>query len=103
MCYINLLIKKNKYTLIFFVLATSFLTTQVTAKFTSVEGYDDGLLSNNANWGGQYFYINTASEKVSTQSNTADAFLGQAQSILLDETITFEVDRRYGGILLHSL
>ena len=32
---------KNRYTLIFFALITSFLTAQVTANFTSeVEGYD---------------------------------------------------------------
>ena len=90
---------KNRYTLIFFALITSFLTAQVTAKFTSGEGYDDGLLSNNANWGGQYFYISTANEKVSTQSNTADAFWGQSQSILEGETITFEVDMKFGGDL----
>ena len=41
---------KNFYTLIFLTIATSFLTAQTTANFSTVEGYADGLLSNNTNW-----------------------------------------------------
>ncbi|MDG1320958.1 MAG: hypothetical protein P8P28_02895, partial [Polaribacter sp.] len=90
---------KNFYTLIFFTIATSFLTAQTTANFSTAEGYADGLLSNNTNWGGQFIYVNTTNESVSTQSNTADAFWGQSQSITEGETITFEVDMKFGGDL----
>ncbi|MEZ7945929.1 MAG: hypothetical protein QMB73_07715, partial [Flavobacteriaceae bacterium] len=53
----------------------------------------------NTNWGGQYFYVNTTNESVATQSNGADAFWGQSQSISEGETITFEVDMSFGGDL----
>jgi len=44
---------KNRYTLIFFTLITSFLTAQVTVNFSEVEGYTDGqALDANDNWGG---------------------------------------------------
>ena len=90
---------KTIYTLIFLIITTSFLTAQTTTNFKSAEGYADGLLSNNTNWGGQYFYVNTTNESVATQSNGADAFWGQSQSISEGETITFEVDMKFGGDL----
>ena len=90
---------KTIYTLIFLIITTSFLTAQTTTNFKSAEGYADGLLSNNTNWGGQFFYVNTTNESVATQSNTADAFWGQSQSISEGETITFEVDMKFGGDL----
>ena len=90
---------KTIYTLIFFTLTTSFLTAQTSVNFSSGEGYVNGLLSNNTNWGGKFFYVNTANEKVSTQSNGAEAFWGQAQSITEGETITFEVDMIFQGDL----
>ncbi|MDG1037696.1 MAG: T9SS type A sorting domain-containing protein [Polaribacter sp.] len=90
---------KNRYTLIFFALTTSFLTAQTTTNFKSAEGYADGALSNNTNWGGQFFFVNTTNQSVATQSNTADAFWGQSQSISVGETITFEVDMKFGGDL----
>ena len=94
---------KNFYKLIFFTIATSFLTAQTTTNFSTAEGYADGLLSNNTNWGGQYIYVNTTNESVSTQSNTADAFWGQSQSITEGETITFEVDMKFGGDLGYTV
>ena len=93
---------KKIYTLIFFTLTTSFLTAQTTANFSTAEGYVDGLLSNNINWGGQFIYVNTTNESVSTQSNSADAFWGQSQSITEGETITFEVDMKFGGDLNYT-
>ena len=90
---------KTIYTLIFLIITTSFLTAQTTTNFKSAEGYADGLLSNNTNWGGQFFYVNTTNESVATQSNTAEAFWGQSQSISEGETITFEVDMKFGGDL----
>ena len=90
---------KTIYTLIFLIITTSFLTAQTTTNFKSAEGYADGLLSNNTNWGGQFFYVNTTNESVATQSNSADAFWGQSQSISEGETITFEVDMKFGGDL----
>ncbi|MDB4299244.1 T9SS type A sorting domain-containing protein [Flavobacteriaceae bacterium] len=90
---------KTIYTLIFLIITTSLLTAQTTTNFKSAEGYADGLLSNNTNWGGQFIYVNTTNESVSTQSNTAEAFWGQSQSITEGETITFEVDMKFGGDL----
>jgi hypothetical protein len=90
---------KTIYTLISLIITTSFLTAQTTSSFSAGEEYADGLLSDNTNWGGQYFYVNTTNESVATQSNTADAFWGQSQSISLGETITFEVDMSFGGDL----
>jgi hypothetical protein len=90
---------KNRYTLIFFTLITSFLAAQTTTGFSAGEGYADGLLSNNTNWGGQYFYVNTTNESAATQSNGAEAFWGQSQIISEGETITFEVDMSFGGDL----
>jgi hypothetical protein len=90
---------KTIYTLISLIITTSFLTAQTTSSFSAGEEYADGLLSDNTNWGGQYFYVNTTNESVATQSNGADAFWGQSQSISLGETITFEVDMSFGGDL----
>ena len=94
---------KKIYTLLFFTITTSFLTAQTTANFSSAEGYADGLLSNNTNWGGQFFYVNTTNESVATQSNTAEAFWGQSQPISEGETITFEVDMKFGGDLGYTV
>jgi hypothetical protein len=94
---------KNRYTLIFFTLITSFLTAQVTVNFSEVEGYTDGqALDANDNWGGQFMYINTTNESVSTQSNAAEAYWGQSQPITEGETITFEVDMKFGGDLNYT-
>jgi len=93
---------KKIYTLLFFTITTSFLTAQTTTNFSTAEGYADGLLSNNIDWGGQNFYINTANESVSTQSNGAEAYWGQSQSITEGETITFEVDMKFGGDLNYT-
>ncbi len=90
---------KKIYTLLFFTITTSFLTAQTTANFSTAEGYTNGLLSNNTNWGGQFIYVNTTNESVSTQSNGAEAYWGQSQSITEGETITFEVDMKFGGDL----
>ena len=90
---------KNFFTLILFITATSFLAAQTTTGFSAGEGYANGLLSNNTNWGGQFFYVNTTNESVATQSNTAEAFWGQSQPISEGETITFEVDMSFGGDL----
>ena len=91
---------KKIYTLLFFTITTSFLTAQTTVNFSAAEGYNDGTeLNDNANWGGQYFYINTTNESVSTQSNVGEAYWGQSQSITEGETITFEVDMKFGGDL----
>ena len=94
---------KKIYTLLFFTITTSFLTAQTTANFSAAEGYNDGAeLNDNANWGGQNFYINTANESVSTQSNVGEAYWGQSQSITEGETITFEVDMKFGGDLNYT-
>ena len=90
---------KKIYTLLFFTITTSFLTAQTTANFSTAEGYTNGLLSNNTNWGGQFIYVNTTNESVSTQSNGAEAYWGQSQPITEGETITFEVDMKFGGDL----
>ena len=90
---------KRFLTLIFFTITTSFITAQTTARFSATEGYADGLLSNNTDWGGQFFYVSTTNESVATQSNTAEGFWGQSQSISEGETITFEVDMKFGGNL----
>ena len=94
---------KTFFTLILFITATSFLTAQTTTGFSAGEGYADGLLSNNTNWGGQFFYVNTTNESVATQSNTAEAFWGQSQPISEGETITFEVDMSFGGDLGYTV
>ena len=90
---------KKNYVLLFIFFSVFALNAQTTTNFSSAEGYADGLLSNNTDWGGQYFYVNTTNKKVSTQSNTADAFWGQSQTISEGETITFEVDMSFGGDL----
>jgi hypothetical protein len=90
------------YTLIFFTLTTSFLTAQTSVNFSSGEGYVNGLLSNNTNWGGNYFYINTANEKVSTQSNGAEAFWGEKLTTITGSTVTFEVDLSFNGDFSHT-
>ena len=95
----NKQIMKKIYTLLFFTITTSFLTAQTTANFSTAEGYTNGLLSNNTNWGGQFIYVNTTNESVSTQSNGAEAYWGQSQPITEGETITFEVDMKFGGDL----
>ena len=96
-------IMKNFFTLILFITATSFLAAQTTTGFSAGEGYANGLLSNNTNWGGQFFYVNTTNESVATQSNTAEAFWGQSQPISEGETITFEVDMKFGGDLGYTV
>ena len=98
----NKQIMKKIYTLLFFTITTSFLTAQTTTNFSTAEGYADGLLSNNIDWGGQNFSINTANESVSTQSNVGEAYWGQSQSITEGETITFEVDMKFGGDLNYT-
>ena len=50
---------KTFFTLILFITATSFLTAQTTTGFSAGEGYADGLLSNNTNWGGAVFFMLT--------------------------------------------
>ena len=96
-------IMKIFFTLILFITATSFLAAQTTTGFSAGEGYANGLLSNNTNWGGQFFYVNTTNESVATQSNTAEAFWGQSQPISEGETITFEVDMKFGGDLGYTV
>ena len=90
---------KKNYVLLFIFFSVFALNAQTTTNFSSAEGYADGLLSNNTNWGGQFFYVNTTNESVATQSNTAEAFWGQSQPISEGETITFEVDMSFGGDL----
>jgi len=90
---------KKNHVLLFTLVSVFALNAQTTANFSTAEGYTNGLLSNNTNWGGQFFYVNTTNESVATQSNTAEAFWGQSQPISEGETITFEVDMSFGGDL----
>jgi hypothetical protein len=90
---------KKNHVLLFTLVSVFALNAQTTANFSTAEGYTNGLLSNNTNWGGQFIYVNTTNESVSTQSNGAEAYWGQSQPITEGETITFEVDMKFGGDL----
>jgi hypothetical protein len=94
---------KNRYTLIFFTLITSFLTAQTTVNFSTAEGYNDGTqLDDNLDWGAEYFIINTTDGTVRTPSNYTAAYWGQSQTITEGETITFEVDMKFEGDLSYA-
>ena len=90
---------KKIYTLLFFTITTSFLTAQTTANFSTAEGYTNGLLSNNTNWGGQFFMLTRPMKVYPLSPTSAEAYWGQSQSITEGETITFEVDMKFGGDL----
>ena len=94
--------EKNLHTNIFYHNHKFFNCPNYSKFFSCRRVYRWSNLTDNANWGGQYFYINTTNESVSTQSNVAEAYWGQSQTITEGETITFEVDMKFGGDLNYT-
>lgn len=93
---------RNVYILFTIILSATTLNAQVTANFTSAEGYADGALDVDSRWGGQFFSVNTTNEKVSTASNGAEGFWGEKLTSISGSEVTFEVDLNFNGAFSHN-
>ena len=87
---------KNFYTLIFFTIATSFLTAQTMVDFTLEEGYVQGPLEASSDWGGSNWIVNPTpgTERAETTAGYSWARWG-APFIVSDTEISFEVHFRF--------
>lgn len=85
------------------ILSATTLNAQVTANFTTDDGYANGALGNNENWeGGGSWFVNTTNEKVSTSANFAEALWTKQLTSISGSTVTFEVNFSFNGDFLHS-
>jgi len=86
---------KNRYTLIFFTLITSFLTAQK-VDFTIEEGYVQGLLDSNPNWGGSNWFVYPTSGTERAETTAAYSWARWGVPFTVSDTeITFEVHFRF--------
>lgn len=94
---------RNLYIFLTIILSATTLNAQVTASFTTAEGYDNSALGNNENWeGGSSWFVNTTNEKVSTSANSAEALWTQQLASISGSTVTFEVNFSFNGDFAHS-
>ena len=94
---------KNVYIFFTIILSVTTLSAQVTANFTTVDGYVNGALGNNENWvGGGSWFVNTTNEKVSTSANSAEALWTEQLTSISGSTVTFEVNFSFNGDFGHS-
>jgi hypothetical protein len=94
---------KNVYIFFTIILSVTTLSAQVTANFTTADGYVNGALGNNENWeGGGSWFINTTNEKVSTSANSAEALWTEQLTSISGSTVTFEVNFSFNGDFGHS-
>ena len=87
---------KNFYTLIFFTIATSFLTAQTMVDFIIEEGYVQGALDSNPDWGSSNWFVNPTpgTERAETTGGYSWARWG-TPFIVSDTEISFEVHFRF--------
>jgi hypothetical protein len=94
---------KNVYIFFTIILSVTTLSAQVTANFTTADGYANGALGNNENWvGGGSWFVNTTNEKVSTSANSAEALWTEQLTSISGSTVTFEVNFSFNGDFGHS-
>jgi hypothetical protein len=93
---------RNVYIFFTIILSVTTLNAQVTANFTTADGYADGALDVDSRWGGQFFSVNTTDEKVSTASNGAEGFWGEKLTSISGSEVTFEVNLNFNGAFSHN-
>lgn len=87
---------------IYFLILTLSLATvsaQTTVGFTTGEGYVQGPLSDNENWGGSNWFVNTTSEdeKISTTSGFSWAHWGPKFTMSVGDEMTFRLEFKFTG------
>jgi hypothetical protein len=91
------------YIFLILLICVTTLNAQVTANFTTTDGYADGALGNNENWeGGGSWFVNTTNEKASTSANSAEALWIEQLTSISGSTVTFEVNFSFNGDFGHS-
>ena len=87
---------KTFFTLILFITATSFLTAQTMVDFTLEEGYVQGALDSNPDWGGSnwFVYPTPGTERAETTAGYSWARWGTPFTVSATE-ISFEVHFRF--------
>jgi len=87
--------------LYFLILTLSFATVgaQTTVGFTTGEGYVQGPLSDNENWGGSNWFVNTTSgdEKISTTSGYSWAHWGPKFTMSEGDEMTIRLEFKFTG------
>jgi hypothetical protein len=89
---------KKIYVLIL-TLSLATVSAQTTVDFTTAEGYVQGPLSDNENWGGSNWFVNTTSgdEKISTTSGYSWAHWGQKFVMSVGDEMTFRLEFKFTG------
>ena len=90
---------KKFYILIVAIVCSVSLQAQTTVNFTEAEGYVQGPLNDNANWGGAYWFVYPAAgdERITTTAGSAWAQWGDKFTMSVGDEMTFRLEFKFTG------